>query len=100
MSIDDIENEIAARLDALAQLKARVKLDMGDSGVLILNAFGDGTTLSRNEGEADCTLRISATNMRKLIAGTLHPVLALTIGKLRVSGDMAVASRLGELLRS
>lgn len=96
----DIEKAIRARLPSLAPLKATAKLDMGPDGILLLNARRASPTLSRRDAAADCTFRISAANMRKLLAGTLNPVLALALGKIKVAGDREVARRLGELLRT
>ncbi|MDJ0609789.1 MAG: SCP2 sterol-binding domain-containing protein [Kiloniellales bacterium] len=99
-NIDDIEKEVSDRLHKVVPLNAKVKLDMGTDGLLFLEALGGRAALSRNDGAADCTLKISAANLRRLIAGDLNPLLALSLGRLKVSGNRAVAARLGELLRS
>ncbi len=99
-NIDDIEEQVSVRLSRVAPLNARVKLDMGADGLLFLEALDGKASLSREDGIADCTLKISAANLRRLIAGDLNPLLALSLGRLKVSGNRAVAARLGELLRS
>ncbi|MEM6565804.1 MAG: SCP2 sterol-binding domain-containing protein, partial [Pseudomonadota bacterium] len=44
------------------------------------------------------TIGISLANLEKLIAGKLNPMTAFATGRLKVSGDMAVALKLGKLL--
>lgn len=71
-----------------------LKFDCGDAGVLVL---ADGTA-STDDRDTDCTVKISADNLSKLLAGDLKPTTALMLGKLKVSGDMGVAMKLGQLL--
>ncbi|MBO9399425.1 SCP2 sterol-binding domain-containing protein [Shimia sp. R9_3] len=71
-----------------------LKFDCGDAGVLVL---ADGTA-STDDRDTDCTVTISADNLSKLLAGDLKPTTALMLGKLKVSGDMGVAMKLGQLL--
>lgn len=71
-----------------------LKFDCGDEGVLVL---ADGTA-STEDRDADCTVTISADNLTKLLAGDLKPTTALMLGKLKISGDMSVAMKMGQLL--
>jgi putative sterol carrier protein len=48
--------------------------------------------------EAVCTIRVSAENMEKLMAGALNPMLAYTLGKLKIDGSMGVAMKVAALL--
>ena len=43
-------------------------------------------------------MSISEDNLVKLLAGELKPTTALMLGKLKVSGDMGTALKLGQLL--
>ncbi|CUH79617.1 SCP2 sterol-binding domain-containing protein [Tropicibacter naphthalenivorans] len=47
---------------------------------------------------ADCTIHISAANLGKLMDGKMNPMAGFAMGKIRVSGDMSVAMKLGQLL--
>ena len=71
-----------------------LKFDCGDAGVVVL---ADGTA-SQEDRETDCTVSISEDNLVKLLAGELKPTTALMLGKLKVSGDMGTALKLGQLL--
>ena len=44
------------------------------------------------------TMRISAENLEKLIAGTLDPTMAYMTGKLKVEGKMGVALKINSML--
>lgn len=47
----------------------------------------------------DCTIELAATDALAMIGGRLNPVSAYLTGRIRLSGDVGVASRLGEVLR-
>ena len=47
---------------------------------------------------AQCTIHMTADNLRKLIQGKMNPMTGFAMGKIRVSGDMALAMKLGQLL--
>ncbi|WP_299983639.1 SCP2 sterol-binding domain-containing protein [uncultured Ruegeria sp.] len=71
-----------------------LKFDCGDDGVIVL-ADNSATT---NDRETDCTIRISRENLTKLLTGKLNPVTGVALGKLKISGNMGVAMKLGQLL--
>lgn len=72
-----------------------LKFDCGDDGVVVL---ADGTA-SLEDQDTDCTIRISQDNLVKLLTGKLNPMTGVMMGKLKVSGDMGVAMKLGNLLK-
>ena len=47
---------------------------------------------------ADTVLSLSSSDLEKLIAGRLSPILAFTLGKLKVEGSKGVAMKLASLL--
>ena len=71
-----------------------LKFDCGADGVIVL-ADNTATTQDR---ETDCTIRISRENLGKLLTGKLNPMTGVMMGKLKISGDMGVAMKLGQLL--
>ena len=62
-----------------------------------LGAERDATTEDR---DADCTLSLSQDNLVKLLKGKLNPMTGLMMGKLKVSGNPAVAMKLSQMLKS
>lgn len=89
--------QIAAKMrEGLADknFDGSLKFDCGEDGVVVL---ADGTA-SQEDRDTQCTISISAENLVKLLEGQLKPATALMLGKLKVSGDMGVAMKLGQLL--
>ncbi|MFY0613481.1 MAG: SCP2 sterol-binding domain-containing protein [Thalassovita sp.] len=72
----------------------RLKFDCGEDGVLRIA----GGQVASTDGEADCTLKISLENLEKLIKGKLNPMTAVLMGKIKISGNPAIAMKLKELL--
>lgn len=97
--VSDIAETMRANGLQFRSLNARVKFVFGDDGLLLLDATKSPVTIAEDDGgDADCTIRISADNMRKLLAGRLDPMLAFTLGKLKVDGSKGVAMKLSALL--
>jgi putative sterol carrier protein len=97
--VDDLVRDIQARSAQLRGLNARVRFVLGGSGdVILLDASTPNISVARGDGEADCTLRITPENLGKLIAGKLNPMLAYTMGKLKVEGSTGVAMKLASML--
>ncbi len=55
-----------------------------------------GATLS--DQDADCTIRMSEENFTKLVKGELNPAMAVMTGKIKISGDLKLATKLSSLL--
>ncbi|WP_170771368.1 SCP2 sterol-binding domain-containing protein [Ruegeria lacuscaerulensis] len=71
-----------------------LKFDCGEDGVIVL-ADNQATT---QDQDTDCTIRISRDNLTKLLTGKLNPMTGVALGKLKISGNMGVAMKLGQLL--
>ncbi len=95
MPLTQIAEKIQKGLDR-SDFSDTLKFDCGDDGVVRL---ADGR-VSLDDAPADCTLRISAANLDKLIRGKLNPMTAVAMGKIKVSGNVAVAMKLGQLLKA
>ena len=98
MSTETITQGLEGRLSDFAGLNARVRFDMGADGAVAINAKDSAPCIADESMEADCTIRVSAENMEKLMAGALNPMLAYTLGKLKVDGSMGVAMKVAALL--
>ena len=98
MSLETIEQEVRDNLMKFAGLGYKVKFVFDDSAAYLLDGTVTPPTLSAEDGEADCTLRLSAENMEKLMAGTLNPALAYSLGKLKVDGSVGVALKLASMM--
>lgn len=98
MSTETITQGLQDRLSDFAGLNARVRFDMGADGAIAIDAKDGAPNIADESMEADCTIRVSAENMEKLMAGALNPMLAYTLGKLKVDGSKGVAMKVAALL--
>ncbi len=94
MALEDIAKGIRSGLSG-EPFDGSLKFDCGDDGVIVL---ADGTA-STEDRDTDCTLSLSRDNLTKLLMGKLNPMTGLMMGKLKVSGNPAVAMKLSQLLK-
>ena len=88
MSLETATDQIRAQLPQLAALGYKVKFALNDTGVIFV-ATGTPPTLSNEDAEADCTIRLSEDRLAQLIDGRLSPTLAYTLGQIKVEGSLA-----------
>ena len=69
-----------------------------DDGCIYLDGSGDANTVSNEDKDADCTIKVSQENFAKVIKGELNPTMAFMTGKIKLDGDMSVAMKLQSLL--
>jgi putative sterol carrier protein len=100
MSLDDATAKIEAHLPQLATLGYKVKFALEDEGVILVDATQTPATVSNQDGETDCTIRLTEDRLEKLIDGRLSPTLAYTLGQIKVDGSLGVAMKLASLLES
>ncbi|WP_170570944.1 SCP2 sterol-binding domain-containing protein [Ruegeria atlantica] len=91
--LQDIANGIQQGLNGKS-FEGSLKFDCGEDGVIVL-VDNQATTQDR---DTDCTIRISQDNLAKLLTGKLNPMTGVALGKLKISGNMGVAMKLGQLL--
>ncbi|MDA7963753.1 SCP2 sterol-binding domain-containing protein [Ruegeria sp.] len=91
--LKDIANGIQMGLDGKS-FEGSIKFDCGKDGVIVLS----NDQVSTQDQDTDCTIRISRDNLTKLLTGKLNPMTGLALGKLKVSGNVSVAMKLGQLL--
>jgi putative sterol carrier protein len=80
-------------------LKARLKLNFGPDGIILLDARTRPNKVSNDDGPADCTLTMSLETFQKLVSGEIDGAGAFLQGKVKVAGDMSVAMKVGPLLK-
>lgn len=97
--VDDILREMQTRATTLRSLNASVRFVLGKDGEVIrVDARATPISITQDDEESDCTIRISPENLVKLMDGRLNPMLAFTLGKLKVEGSMGIAMKLAQLL--
>ena len=100
MDLEELIGEMQAKAEKLKELHHAVLFDLGDDGKILLDATGDEVKITPNpeSDEAETTLALSADNLVKLINGNLNPMVAFTLGKLKVLGSKGIALKLSSLL--
>ena len=81
-----------------AGLDATIKFVLGEGQIIFLDGASVPARVSNEDREATCTVRISPGDFDSLVARRLDPTVAFAMGKLKVSGDIAVALKLRKLL--
>ncbi|MDX2145067.1 MAG: SCP2 sterol-binding domain-containing protein [Rhodospirillaceae bacterium] len=100
MSLDDIVAEMHKQTEKLKPLNHTVLFDLGDEGKVLLDATGGDVKITPNPAsdDAETTLVLSTENMVKLMNGDLNPMVAFTMGRLKVFGSKGIALKLSSLL--
>jgi len=100
MSFETIAGEIRSHLMNFAGLGYKIKFAFDEGGVLLLDGTATPPTLSEEDGEADCVIGISEDNAVKLMNGQLNPMLAYSMGKLKIDGSIGVALKMASMMES
>jgi len=100
MSLEDLVGEMTNQADKLKELNHSVLFDLGDEGKILLDATGGDVKITANpeNEDAETTLVLSSENLVKLVNGDLNPMVAFTLGKLKVFGSKGIALKLSSLL--
>lgn len=100
MSLENLTDQVKGQTLQLASLGYKVKFDVEDEGMILVDGTVNPVAVSNSDDEADCTIALTPGNMEKLIAGDLSPTLAYTLGQIKVDGSLGVAMKLASLLES
>lgn len=98
MSLESATQAVTAKVGADSGLGATVKFDFGDEGLIFFDGKSSPNAISNDDAEADCTIGMTLEDFEKMLEGEIDPTTAFMMGKLKVSGDMTVAMKLGQVL--
>ncbi|HEU4768543.1 MAG TPA: sulfotransferase [Pyrinomonadaceae bacterium] len=80
-------------------LDGRCKFDITEGGGIWMLTFRESQGVAESrDGEADCTVRISASDLLELVNGKLNTIAAFDQGKIHIAGDYDLANKVGRLL--
>lgn len=99
MGIRDVTDLIRRKVGMDSRLGVVLKFDLGDDGVIVIDATVVPNVVDHEDREAQCTLSITSDDLDALLRGKLDPMAAFGQGRLRVTGDMSVAMKVGDLVR-
>lgn len=98
MTLEDVTTKIKQKMGRAGHIKARVKFDFGDDGLIFIDSTGDTPVVSHEDQDADTTLICSIDTFKELLEGTKDPNIAFMMGKLKVQGSMGLAMKLNGIL--
>ena len=98
MSLDKATSMVKEKVGTDSGLDAAVKFDFGDEGVIHIDAKSSPNEVTNDDKDADCTVSMSMDDFMQMATGDLDPTTAFMMGKLKVSGDMSVAMKLGSVI--
>ena len=97
MTLEQVTETIKSQAANMPSIGKTLKLVL-DEGVIFLDLSGDTAAISNNDQDADCTITTSIDTLTKLKAGSINPMTAVMMGKIKIKGDMGVAMKLQSLL--
>ena len=98
MSLESLTEGVRKSVGEDSGLGATVKFDFGDDGMIFVDGASSPNTVSNEDADAQCTIKMTMENFEKMASGDLDPTAAFMSGKLSVSGDMSIAMKLGSVL--
>jgi putative sterol carrier protein len=85
--------------------RAEKNVPIGDSVKFVLDEYcihvdgsGEKNVVTEVNKEAGCTITTSLKTMGKIVEGDLNPMMATMTGKIKISGNMGLAMKLGSLI--
>ena len=98
MDMPAITDAMRQKMGNDSGLNAILKFDCGEDGVVVLDGRSSPNRVVNDDIDADCTIKISRTNLVALMTGQMDPTMGFMTGKFKVSGDMTVALKLQKVL--
>ena len=99
MSLEKVTNGLKEKVGEDCGLGASVKFDFGEDGLLFLDATQVPNVVNNEDGEAQCTMKITMEDFIAMTQGELDGMTAFMTGKLKIEGDMGIAMKLQSLLK-
>jgi putative sterol carrier protein len=98
MDLAEATEKVRQKMARAGHIRARVKFDFGDDGVVFADTKADPPVLSNEDNDADATLSCSLDTFAAFLNGTLDPTIAFMTGRLKVKGSMGLAMKLNSIL--
>lgn len=98
---EKVDRKIKENPEEYTELGAVYKfvLDGPDGGTWIIDLRKDTAGVREGDEEANCTFETQDVHFIELFNGSLPPENAFISGKLKLSGDVLLAVKFGELLK-
>jgi putative sterol carrier protein len=97
MSLENMISQFEKKAASSAPIEGTLKFEVDGVGIII-DGTGEANTVSASEGEADCTISLTAEVLQKLRDGDINPMMAVMGGQIKISGDMGLAMKVQSLM--
>lgn len=98
-------SEIAAEITSLLRhamegesLGAKLKFDYGNLGVVVIDGRKMPNEVHNRDEDADCTVKLDPHLHLRMLHMEIDQTTAFRQGKMRISGDVSIALRLGPIV--
>lgn len=99
MSLGDITQGMSEQVAKNGAIPGKtVTFDFGHGGCVRIDGKSDPATVTNEDGDTDCRVKVSMTDFADIASGKQNPQMAFIMGKLKVEGDMGIAMQLGKIL--
>ena len=97
MSLENMISQFEKRASTAAPIGGSIKFEVDGQGILI-DGTGETNTVTASNGEADCTISLTAEVLQKLRDGDINPMMAVMGGQIKITGDMGLAMKVQYLM--
>ena len=97
MSLENMISQFQKRASTSEPIGGKLKFEVDGVGILI-DGTSDNNTVIASDGEADCTISLTAEVLEKLRDGEINPMMAVMGGQIKIKGDMGLAMKVQSLM--
>ena len=90
MSLESVTREMEQIFSRAGNIGKTIKFVL-EEGPVLIDLTGEHPAITNEDKEADLTIRTTADTLRGVRDGSVNPMMAMMTGKLKISGDMALA---------
>ncbi len=98
MTLEKLTEQIKQKFAYAPSIDAKLKFDLGDEGILFIDATKTPPEISHEDAEADTTFSCTPDVFEGILNGTQDPNIAFMMGKLKIQGSMGLAMKLNSIL--
>ena len=98
MSFETVLQEVRKRAEKASSFGNSIKFHFGDEGCIILDGTNGPNVVSTEDRQTDCTVNVNLSDFAGMMDGSVNPMMAFMMGKLKVDGDMSIAMKLQTIM--